>query len=207
MIDGFDDASETGLGAAFTCGSSFSFRIGVWGSDESDQSSNWKEFTNIVKSLKEETTTGNLVNSEVFMLTDNSTVESCVVKGSSSSVKLLGLIIRLRALTTIHGLRVHIFHMTGTRMIAQGSDGVSRGYLGEGIISGCGNAMKSFIPIHLMAMKRSPLLAEWIMGWSATTTIMLQPRYWFDIAHDIDGWKSCWDRFNWPNLNKGRVYQ
>ena len=79
------------------------------------------------------------------MFTDNTTVESCSIKGSSYSPKLLDLIIRLRSLTTHHGIKVHVCHVAGTRMIAQGTDGVSRGDMGEGIMSG--ESMTSFIPI------------------------------------------------------------
>jgi hypothetical protein len=82
VVYGFGDASGTGLGSTFTCGLGFTYRIGVWGDDESDQSSNWKEFTNVVESLEEEAALGHLDHSEVFMFTDNSTVESCAVKGS-----------------------------------------------------------------------------------------------------------------------------
>jgi hypothetical protein len=71
---GFGDASGTGLGATFTCGTGFTFRIGVWGSLEKDESSNWKEFTNVVESLEEEAEAGRLEDSEVFMFTDNATV-------------------------------------------------------------------------------------------------------------------------------------
>ena len=92
IVYGFGDASGTGLGATFTCGSGFNFQIGVWGAEEDPESSNWKEFTNIVESLEEEAELGHLVDSEVFMFTDNSTVEACAAKGSSSSPKLLGLV-------------------------------------------------------------------------------------------------------------------
>ena len=85
VVFGFGDASGTGLGSTFTCGSGFTFRIGVWGSLEKDESSNWKEFSNVVESLEEEAETGNLNHAEVFMFTDNSTVEACSFKGSSSS--------------------------------------------------------------------------------------------------------------------------
>jgi hypothetical protein len=85
VVYGFGDASGTGLGATFTCGSGFNFRIGVWGLSEKDESSNWKEFSNVVEALEDEADNGNLVDSEVFMFTDNSTVEACSTKGSSSS--------------------------------------------------------------------------------------------------------------------------
>ncbi|KAI2511896.1 hypothetical protein MHU86_2412 [Fragilaria crotonensis] len=204
LIYGFGDASGTGLGATFTCGAGFNFRVGVWGSDDSGQSSNWREFTNIVDSLEDEAKSGNLGNSEVFMFTDNSTVESCSVKGTSSSIKLLHLVIRLRGLTSTHGVRLHIFHVSGTRMIAQGTDGVSRGFLGDGIMAG--NPMKSFIPIHASAVNRSPLLMNWIISWSSPSIICLEPRDWFDVAHDIGEWKSGWDGFHRPALKEGRIY-
>ena len=41
VVYGSGDASGTGLGATLTtCGSGFTYRGGVWESDESDQSSN-----------------------------------------------------------------------------------------------------------------------------------------------------------------------
>ena len=204
VIYGFGDASGTGLGATFTCGSGFSFRIGVWGPDESDQSSNWREFTNIVESLEDEVKSGNLEHSEVFMFTDNSTVEAYAVKGSSSSIKLWRLVVRLRALSTLNNVKIHIFHVAGTRMIAQGTDGVSRGFLGEGIMAG--DAMKSFIPIHLSALSRSSGLETWIKSWSSDSLITLETRGWFDRGHDIEGFRSSWDDFERPELKEGRVY-
>jgi hypothetical protein len=204
VVYGFGDASGTGLGATFTCGSGFTFRIGVWGTTESDQSSNWREFANVVDSLEEEARSGNLDDSEVFMFTDNSTVESCAVKGSSSSVKLFELVVRLRCLTTEFGIKLHIFHVAGTRMIAQGTDGVSRGFLGAGVMSG--ESMTSFIPIHLSALERSDTLKEWILGWvDNASALFLNPKDWFDVAHDIQGWNSGWDGFLRPDLSKGNV--
>ena len=204
VVCGFGDASGTGLGATFTCGSGLSFRVGVWGAADREESSNWKEFTNVVESLEEEAAMGNLSDSEVFMFTDNSTVEACAVKGSSTSPKLLDLIIRLRSLSTSFGFKLHIFHVSGTRMIAQGTDGVSRGFLGGGIMSG--EAMTSFIPIHLSALQRSPSLIEWIRSWSCKDAISLSEMDWFDIGHDIDGWEMGLDGFERPVINQGRTY-
>ena len=48
VVYGFGDASGTGLGAMLTCGSGLNFRVGVWGSREDSETSNWKEFTNLV---------------------------------------------------------------------------------------------------------------------------------------------------------------
>ena len=81
-------------------------------------------------------------------------------------------------------------------MIAQGTDGESRGFLGEGIMAG--EMMKTFIPIHLSALERSPKLFSWIVSWSTTSLLMLEPRDWFDVGHDVDGFGSCWDNFDRP---------
>jgi hypothetical protein len=121
----------------------------------------------------EEAETGNLDHAEVFMFTNNSTVESCAYKGALTSLKFLSLIVRLRALGTKHGIKIHIFHVGGTQMIAQGTDGVSRGYLALGIMAG--EAMCSFIPIYQRACERSPKLVEWIKDWSGSNSIVLDP--------------------------------
>ena len=146
-----------------------------------------------MESLEEEGATGNLDGSEVFMFTDNSTVESCSVKETLSSIKLLNLVVRLRSLMSKHGIKIHIFHVAGTRMIAQGTDGVSRGFLGEGIMAGA--AMESFIPIHLSALDRSDKVLPWIRSWSTENLIVLEPRDWFDVGHDIEGFRRGWDGF------------
>ena len=202
IVYGFGDASGSGLGATFTCGGGFNFRIGVWGSEEGPESSNWKEFTNIVESLEDEAEAGNLSASEVYMFTDNSTVESCAAKGSSSSPKLLGLVIRLHGLMTRSGTKIHIFHVAGTRMIAQGTDGVSRGYLGHGVMAG--EAMVAHIPVHLDAAERSPSLVPWIKSWCDKDATHLGPEGWFELGHDIEGWESRSDGFERPILSSAR---
>jgi hypothetical protein len=65
IVYGFGDASGTGLEATFTCGSALTFRVGVWGAGDNDQSSNWKEFANAIGALKDEAELGNLTDSEV----------------------------------------------------------------------------------------------------------------------------------------------
>ena len=207
VVYGFGDASGTGLGSTFTCGSGFNFRIGVWGAEEDEESSNWKEFTNVVEALEEEGAEGNLNNSEVFMFTDNSTVESCVSRGSSSSPKLLSLVVRLQGLSMRVGIKIHVFHVAGTRMIAQGTDGVSRGYLGHGVMAG--ETMSAFIPVHLGAMQRGDpgVLYQWIKGWAGAGAILLDEMGWFQQGHDIDGWTRGSDGCQRPNIvAEGRTY-
>ena len=203
VVYGFGDASGTGLGATFTCGTGLNFRIGVWGSKEDPESSNWKEFTNVVEALEEEGAEGNLDNAEVFMFTDNSTVESCVARGTSSSPKLLGLVLRLQTLSMRVGIKINVFHIAGTRMIAQGTDGVSRGFLGQGVMDGM--AMSMFVPIHLSPVERSPTnLVPWIRGWAGKGAILLDEMGWFQEGHDVEGWKEGLDGIPRPILASTR---
>lgn len=206
VIYGFGDASGTGLGSTFTCGVGFTFRIGVWGAAEHPESSNWKEFTNVVEALEEEGELGNLNQAEIFMFTDNSTVESCAEKGSSSSKKLLQLIVRLHSLSTRLGVKIHIFHVAGTRMIAQGTDGVSRGYLAQGVMAG--EAMSVHIPIYLSAVERAGSdLVPWIRSWADSNAHSLEPLEWFQAGHDIEGWNAGLDGVDRPTLcHEGKTF-
>ena len=204
VVYGFGDASGTGLGATFTCEGGFNYRIGIWGCLEKDESSNWKESANVVDALTDEAELGNPKDTEVFMFTDNSTVEACAAKGTSTSPKLLSLVIRLRSMTTRFGIKLHIFHVAGTRMIAQGTDGVSRGYLASGVMAG--ESMTGFVPIHISAMDRHPGLLPWILSWSASDGILLDPMGWFSQGHDIEGWLLHNDGFERPVIRDGRTY-
>lgn len=204
VVFGFGDASGSGLGLTFNSGPGFTFRIGVWGSLDQDESSNWKEFTNVVESLEEEGKTGNLENTELFVFTDNTTVEACSFRGSSSSPKLLDLIIRLlRVLSLTTGAKLNIFHVAGTRMIAQGTDGVSRGCLTQDVMAG--ESMCTFIPIHQPATKRSQEPEPWIRSWSGEDSIHLTEMEWFEGGYDIVGWSRD-GLIEKPIINEGRTY-
>ena len=80
-VYGYGDASGTGLGATFTCGAGFNFRIGVWGTQEADELSNWKEFSNVVEALENKALNGNLMETEVLMFTVNCNSRSLFHEG------------------------------------------------------------------------------------------------------------------------------
>ena len=69
-----------------------------------------------------------------FVFTDNSTAESAYAKGFSSSKLMFELVLRLRKLEMQQGCKIHVSHVAGTRMIKQGSEGLSRGNLAEGVM-------------------------------------------------------------------------
>ena len=68
----------------------------VWGDDGNGKSSNWRELTNLVETLEGEAREGRLQGCEVFVFTDNSTAEAAFFKGTSSSILLFDLVLRLR---------------------------------------------------------------------------------------------------------------
>ena len=47
-----------------------------------------------------------------------------------------------------------------------------------------GLPIKSYIPLHLMAFKRSDILSSWIESWVGQDLWYLQPKEWFLEAHD-----------------------
>jgi hypothetical protein len=85
------------------------------------------------------------------------------------------------------GCKIIVSHVSGERMKAQGTDGVSRGQLKEGV--SVGKDMLSFIPFHLSAMERSAKVEPWIRSWLGSDAELLQPEGWFERGHDVLGGK------------------
>lgn len=75
---------------------------------------------------------GRLSGVEVFLFTDNSTAEAAFARGSSTTESLFDLVKRLKLMEMVFRARIHVIHISGKRMIAQGTDGLSRGCLTEG---------------------------------------------------------------------------
>ena len=126
------------------------FQFGQWlVSAAEEESSNWREFTNVVEFLELKGREGKLTGCELFMFTDNSTTEGAFWKGTSPSRKLCSLVLRLRKLERETGMILHIIHVSGRRMIAQGTDGLSHGDHSLGVMRG--EYMRSFSPLHLDA--------------------------------------------------------
>jgi hypothetical protein len=97
------------------------------------------------------------------MFTDNSTAEAAYSPGASSSRLLLELVLRLRKLELETGPCIHVIHVPGTRMINQGTDGLSRGDQNTGVMAG--EAMLDFVPLAQNSLDRSPELQTWIRSW------------------------------------------
>jgi hypothetical protein len=117
---------------------------------------------------------------ELFLFTDNFVTEMIWHKGTACSPLLLGLVQRLRKLEIDGSLFIVVVWVAGTRMIAQGTDGLSRGGLFNGVLAGKG--FLSFVPLDKGALEQSEGLLEWLMstfhrekGWG-----VLDKAGWFD---------------------------
>ena len=198
---GFGDASGKGFGSTRLTTKGIKYRIGLWGSDDESESSNWKEFENQVEALEQEARDGNLTNATVYFFTDNSTVESCLYKGNSSSIKLFRLMVRMRKLEMTHNTKIVVSHVSGKRMIREGTDDVSRGQLREGVTAG--ESMLSFIPTNEDPLERSPNFKSWIQSWAGDSAEFLSPVGWFDRGHDHRGGSKDSNGFWRPRIVKG----
>jgi hypothetical protein len=184
ILYGFVDASGKGFGSTVLGKGGIRYHIGTWDGDTEESSSNFRQFKNVVCSLEAEAEAGNLDGAIVFLCTDNSTVEAALVKGNSSSRKLFNfLVLKVRLLEMKHGCSIIVSHLSGERMKAQGTDGVSRGQMKEGVSAGM--SMMSFIPFHLTASARSHAVKDWISSWLGAQTEFLEPKDWFGRGHGV----------------------
>jgi hypothetical protein len=138
VVYGCENASGLGFGASFVSGygsdpyekerdSEISYRVGVWGSDKDNASSNFRELRNLVESIEYEVKRGKLQNAELFMFTDNSTAKTAYHRGPSKYKRLFELVLRLRRLEMTASLKIYVIYISGKRMIGHGTDGLSRG--------------------------------------------------------------------------------
>jgi len=61
-------------------------------------------------------------------------------------------------------LCLHVLHVSGKHMQAQGTDGLSRGCLDAGVLAG--SSMLSFVPLHQSALEIEPTLYDWVVSWA-----------------------------------------
>ena len=180
VVYGFGDASKQGFGSTIvTPDQAIHWTAGHWTLEEEqrnlqsgegptliqERSSNYRELRNLVQELEKAFDKGLLDDREVFMFTDNSTAESAYFKGSSKSELLFGLVLRVRKIEMSGRCKIHMVHVAGTRMIWQGTDGLSRGDRNAGVMAG--ESMLSFIPLHKNAMERSSRVLTWITEWAS----------------------------------------
>jgi len=207
---GFGDASGSGFGSTFQTEEGILYRFGTWDADTGGESSNFRELSNLVSSIEErvEQQKSALRGMEVFLFTDNSVAEGAFYKGTSSSKKLFNLVRRLRHLEMFGGCAIHIVHIAGSRMISQGTDGLSRGDVNEGVMQG--RQMLSFVPLNQSCLDRSATIKGWIKSWlnsyadaDGNRLDFLTIEDWFHKGHDIEGGYLNQDNIWMPRYEVG----
>jgi hypothetical protein len=178
------------------------FRIGLWTATKERESSNYKELCNLVNTVSVKARAGRLGNCEFFLFTDNTTAEGCFYRGTSKSKLLHSLVLSLRVLEVEYGMTLHVIHISGNRMIAQGTDGCSRGSLTEGVMAG--KDMLTFVDLGRSAIERHPPLLDWVRSWTGRPTLKpLSPEGWFEEAHGIVGGSPDHNNVWMPHYGKG----
>jgi hypothetical protein len=160
------------------------YKSGQWDEVHTKQSSNFRELGNLIYTIEEQLSIGQLRDTELFIFTDNSTAESAFYNGTASSPTLFELVLRLRNLQMNQRLLVHFVHVAGTKMMAQGTDGLSRGSMLIDALQG--DRFMEFIPLHLSADERQgESLLCWIESWysHAEEYTHLNPSDWFQMGH------------------------
>jgi hypothetical protein len=140
--------------------------LGSWKEFYKTESSNRREFENLVQRLESFAKSHRGAAIEVFMFTDNYVTEYAYFKGTSSSPILFGLVLRLHKLELHSGWKNHVIDIAGTRMISQGIDGLCRGDILTGVMGFAD--MFTFIPLALTAVERHPDLMDWVDSWWGT---------------------------------------
>ena len=181
---GFADASGKAFGATAEINESIEFEFGQWCSAESEESSNWKELTNLARWIRRLVERHNLRGCEIFLFTDNLVAEFAFWKGNSSSLKLFEIVLALRQLEMTYSLTIHVVHVSGRRMIRQGTDGISRGDFSTGSMAG--ERITAHIPLHIDPLRRAPKLRSWIkQAFGTMQHTFLTPQFWFEDSHDF----------------------
>ena len=202
---GFGDASSGGFGSTVERPDGLHGRFGIWGSDNEDKSSNYRELCNLVETIEEEAKEGHLKDGELWIFTDNLTAESCFFRGGSTSKTLHELILRLRKTEMTYAFTLHLVHVAGTRMIAQGTDGLSQGSFLEGVVRG--EHMLSFIDLAQNALERQPALLLFLQSWIELTVgkfKVLSTKEWFQEGHGIIGGEKDHNGVWMPNHSPNR---
>ena len=186
VVYGFGDASKGGFGSTLgRLDGTTTFRYGTWGRDGDSVSSNFRELANLVHTVEAGVADGSLQGTELFLFTDNQTAEGAYYKGNTDSETLFQLVLRLRLLDMTGHLRLHIIHVAGSRMINQGTDGLSRGDYTTGVMAG--HDFLTFVPLHVPALTGHPPLLDWVRSWTDSPDLApLSYCDWFSTGHGLE---------------------
>jgi hypothetical protein len=93
VVYSFGDASGSGFRSSLAIGDSIHYQSGQWRPKINQESSNFRELSNIFNSLEIAHSQGVLENTEVFMFMDNNTAKAAIFKEVSKSRKVFDLVL------------------------------------------------------------------------------------------------------------------
>jgi hypothetical protein len=97
----------------------------------------------------------------LFIFVDNEVTERTWFNGTSSSVELFELVVELRQEEIIGNFIVKMIHISGERMIREGTDALSRGEVHARDLM---NEILHNVPLDEAPCARSPKLREWVQS-------------------------------------------
>ena len=182
------DASGKGFGTAVWAGGNLYWESGHFTTGYQEESSNYREASNLILRLEDLEEKEKLLGAEIFIFMDNAVFEGTFYKGHSNSRKLNGLVLRIRQVERRTGCILHVIHVAGTRMKEAGIDGLSRGDLLEGMMKQGSDPMR-FVPLSEGAGTRAGRGVEaWVRScwtlddgtpWFGAELKLLSPKDWF----------------------------
>lgn len=172
------DASGKGFGwSKVQEGGVVRYRHGLWPTECGKYSSNARELKTILLAVS--ATPEEFTGCEVHSYTDNAVSASCINHSTSTSESLMALVRELVKLQLQHDFRIVAHWVPGNRgprsMVRQGTDGLSRGSIGEGAIGG------NIDPLHFMPPSPcDPVPLELVREVCGNGMVVARPDQWYD---------------------------
>jgi hypothetical protein len=166
ILYGFGDASGSGFGWCIDFGDGVRYELGEWCDKIQEASSNYRELQNLVNAMLRAAQEWRLDGCELLLYTDNKTAEGSFFWRTAKTRALFELFVTLYKLQMQFDFILHLVWISGTRMIQQGTDGLSGGE--KNILATCGMSLGGMVHLHLSATAQSAMLEDWIRGWADT---------------------------------------
>jgi hypothetical protein len=183
VLYGFGDASKAAFGATIQIEDWLLYQYSQWSSKiVESKTSNWRELSNLVHYLCDLAKSEELGGYEIFMFTDNSTAKAAFWKGTLVSPWLFDLVLWLKRLELGQDIILHVIHISGKRMIAQGTDDLSQANQLQGVMQG--KPIQDFVLLHLDPVDQEPGVKAWLQRITAgLNPTFLNPEGWYTSGH------------------------
>ena len=161
----------------------FDLADGLWDAEFAKGGSNLREAQNQVNFLLKGIREGKHDGCSIWAATDNAVFSGVWHKGMSSARHLFDLVLCLKKECHKHEVFLHVFHISGERMIACGIDGASRGNEDTGVLAGFD--LRTYFPIDKSAFELANReLTEWCKYWMGDDFgHPLKPIDWYIKGH------------------------